>query len=73
MVGLESKIASIPRIPVKRNLKAKYNLHAYIYAGYDLCPDCYSEEVEVQFEIKIAAFTPIVLTRIIPGKNPIWN
>ena len=39
-----------------------------------MCPDCYSEEVEVGFEIKIVDFTPPVkLQRLICGKNPIWN
>jgi hypothetical protein len=54
MLRPEPQIAGIPRIPVKRNIKSPYNLHAYIYAGYDFCPDCYSEEVEIYFEIKLA-------------------
>lgn len=49
MIRPEAMIAPLPRIPVKRNVTADYNLHAFLYAAYDLCPDCYSEEVEIQF------------------------
>ena len=51
MLRPERQIASIPRIPVKRNIKSNYYFHAYIYGGYDLFPNFYSEEVEVKFEI----------------------
>jgi hypothetical protein len=55
-------------------VKATYNFHCWIYAGYDMCPDCYTEEVEVSFEININDFKPTIkLGMVIGGKNPIWN
>ena len=66
--------ASMPRLIVKRDLTQRYQLDACFYAGYDLCPDCYSEETMVTFSMKIGAeYIKLEDNEIKKGKNPIWN
>jgi hypothetical protein len=42
MVGDSSVIKSLPRIPIKRNAVSAHILTVYLYAGYNLCPDMFS-------------------------------
>ncbi|CAD8189110.1 unnamed protein product [Paramecium pentaurelia] len=68
----ESTVFKIPKIIVKRDQQVYYHLYAQFYAGYDLCPDLYSEEVEATFVMKIGG-QYLELDKPQSGKNPIWN
>lgn len=68
----ESILDSLPRIPVKRNIRTNFVFYCYMYAGYDFCPDSFSNEVLLEYDIKIGE-KKYEMRKPIPGKNPIWN
>jgi hypothetical protein len=45
MVRPEGIIRPLPRIPIKRTVKASQMFTGYFYAGYDLCSDLFGDEV----------------------------
>jgi|LauGreDrversion4_2_1035121.scaffolds.fasta_scaffold1798129_1 hypothetical protein len=61
-----------PRTAIKRSIFADFLMQGYIYAGYDLEPQLYEDDVEVSFSIRVG-YNMIELKNIKPGKNPIWN
>lgn len=62
----------IPRIPIRRNIKASFLFAAYFYAGYDLDPESNSDDIESVIKVRIAHYQKEVSNRKI-GRNPIWN
>lgn len=59
-----------PRTAIKRSILAEFVMQAYIYAGYDLEPQLYEDDVEVAFSIRVG-FHMIELKNVKVGKNPI--
>ncbi len=43
-----------------------------MYAGYDLCPEYYSEDIELEYELKLGDKNE-KSKKFVLGKNPIWN
>ena len=70
---IDSK-STAARIPKRRDIRSKYFFIAFVYAGYDLGADLYSDEIQPQLEIRIPPEKPFVPKKNKQiGKNPVWN
>lgn len=65
-------MATLPRIPIKRSVRSPHMFISHFYAGYDLCPTLYSEDILSTFTFRFGDFN-YTLPQPIKSKNPIWN
>ena len=62
-----------PRVPKRRNIKAKVCFIVYLHAAYDLAPDVPPDKINPAIEVTIGNETLVPINNIQQGKNPVWE